>query len=104
MMIVVSRTRGIQSELTQGNFNEVYRVLNPAMDMWLDIGIALGLPYNQLTAIENDFQRKSNRCLMEVINRWLQNGEQNTWIVLARAVKVLNRNDLYDKIMTEHCN
>ena len=57
--------------------------------IWYQLGVQLEIPLAKLTTIESDHPRDAQRCLTEVINRWLRNTPECSWTKLARAVEAM---------------
>ena len=64
-----------------------------AVKKWKEFGLALRLSDGSLSVIETDLSGKSQRCLTEVLAKWL-NGEGNhsTWREAVKATLSLSKN------------
>ena len=56
---------------------------------WHQLGVQLEIPAATLSTIEIDHPRDAQRCMTEVINRWLQNAPECSWAKLAEAVEAM---------------
>ena len=56
---------------------------------WYQLGLQLEIPPATLSTIEIDYPHDAQRCLPEVINRWLRNTPECSWAKLAQAVEVM---------------
>ena len=56
---------------------------------WYQLGMQLEIPPATLSTIEGDHPCDTQRCLTEVINRWLQNAPECSWAKLAEAVEAM---------------
>jgi len=61
---------------------------------WYDIGIELGLELGVLDAIEEDYPRKSDRCLQKTLDKWLKLIPDATWKTLEVALTNVRRRQL----------
>uniref|UniRef100_A0A1X7UM73 Death domain-containing protein n=1 Tax=Amphimedon queenslandica TaxID=400682 RepID=A0A1X7UM73_AMPQE len=52
---------------------------------WFHLGLYLGLIYNDLKAIETNYQRDAERCLTECLAKWLTDDIEATWNKLVIA-------------------
>ena len=66
----------ILRELRNGHFQ---------FNNWFDLGLYLGLSYNDLKAIEDAYPRDAKRCLRECLAKWLTDDIEATWDKLAIA-------------------
>ena len=66
---------------------------------WRALGRRLGLNAIDVNDIERDYSRRGGvkRCLEEVIERWISEGE-NTWEVLADAVSQCQGKNIAKKV------
>ena len=74
--------------LTIRNLVEILRVLkdgNFQTIKWLDLGLYLGLNYNDLKTIEDNYPRDAERRLRECLAKWLTNDTEATLDKLAIA-------------------
>ena len=56
---------------------------------WYQLGVQLGISAATLSTIEIDHPHGAQRCLTEVITRWLQNAPECSWAKLAEAVEAM---------------
>ena len=56
---------------------------------WYQLGMQLEIPPATLSTIESDHRCDTERCLTEVINRWLRNAPECSWAKLAKAVEAM---------------
>ena len=54
---------------------------------WYQLGVQLEISPATLSTIESDHSHDAQRCMTEVINRWLQNVPECSWTKLAQAVE-----------------
>ena len=57
---------------------------------WYQLGVQLEIPPATLSTIEIDHPHNAQRCLTEVITRWLQNTPECSWAKLANAVEAMD--------------
>ncbi|XP_019862252.1 PREDICTED: uncharacterized protein LOC109590819 [Amphimedon queenslandica] len=81
--------------LTIENLVEVKQLLKDRQFQtieWFDLGLSLGLSYNDLKTIETNYPRDAERCLRECLALWLKNDVEATWnkldVAIATAGKV----------------
>ena len=53
---------------------------------WINLGLHLGLFYNDLKTIETRYTKDPDQCIRECLASWLQGGFEVTWEKLAIAV------------------
>ena len=56
---------------------------------WYQLGVQLGISPATLSTIEIDHPHDAQRCMTEVINRWLRNAPEYSWAKLAQAVEAI---------------
>ena len=56
---------------------------------WYQLGVQLGILPATLSTIEHDYPHDAQRCMSEVIIRWLQNKPECSWEKLAEAVETM---------------
>ena len=56
---------------------------------WYQLGLQLKVPLAILNTIGHDHPRGAQRCMTEVINRWLRNASECSWAKLAQAVEAM---------------
>ena len=56
---------------------------------WYQLGLQLEISPATLNTIEIDHPHGAQRCLTEVITRWLQNAPECSWAKLAQAVEAM---------------
>ena len=54
---------------------------------WYQLGVQLEIPPATLSTIERDHPHDAQRCMTEVIIRWLQNAPEFPWAKLAAALE-----------------
>ena len=52
---------------------------------WYQLGLQLEIPPAMLSTIAHEHPRDAQRCMTEVINRWLQNALECSWAKLTEA-------------------
>ena len=79
------------------DLQEVLIEVYDAREKWRFIGLALNLPISSLdgTSLEPD------KCLLKMLQTWLQSGKNKTWEALAKAMVAVtvNRPDLEENIL-----
>ncbi len=69
--------------------------------MWNEIGIVLGISYDQREEFRMDLTRNNDSRLDAVVNLWLQNGgDTSTWGQLITKLQELGLIDIVSKIAT----
>ena len=56
---------------------------------WYQLGVQLEISPATLSTIECNHPRDAQRCMTEVINRWLRNTPECSWAKLAEAVEAM---------------
>ena len=65
---------------------------------WFDLGLYLGLSYNDLKTIEDNYPRDAERCLRECLAKWLTDDIEATWDKLAIAAGEVGETSVADYI------
>ena len=69
---------------------EIQNELNEmTAEKWYQLGVQLGISPATLSTIESDYPRDAQRCMTEVIIRWLRNAPEFPWAKLAEAVEAM---------------
>ena len=50
------------------------------------LGLNLGINPNEIATIEANWPRNADRCLMEIVKKWLQRGGDTSWTKLKEAI------------------
>ena len=66
----------VKQVLKDGNFQTI---------KWFDLGLNLGLSYNDLKTIEHNYPRDAEQCLTECLAKWLMEDIEATWNKLSIA-------------------
>ena len=70
---------------------EIQNELNEmAAAKWYQLGMQLEIPPATLSTIEHDHPHDAQRCMTEVVNRWLRNAPECSWAKLAQAVEAMD--------------
>ena len=64
--------------------------LNEVRNEWFMIGIAIGVPLTKLREIEASYT-KEGRCLLEMVQYWLDTTPAACWEQVARALEQVNQ-------------
>ena len=56
---------------------------------WYQLGMQLEIPPAELRTIECNNPHDAQRCMTEVLNRWLRNAPECSWAKLAQAVETM---------------
>ena len=68
------------------------RHLNEVRNEWFMIGIALGVPLTKLREIEASYTKEGTmRCLLEMVQYWLDTTPAACWEQVARALEQVNQ-------------
>lgn len=78
--------------------------LNKVSDQWVTLGVQLGLPKSELNNIEVKYQNNSKRCLIEMLEEWLQQqvDPSPSWADVVNAVKSLGDNQLEKELREKY--
>ena len=69
---------------------EIQNELNEmAAAKWYQLGVQLGIPPATLSTTEINYPHDAQRCMTEVIIRWLQSTPECSWAKLAEAVEAM---------------
>ena len=73
---------------------------------WFKLGVALGLSYDTLEAIESNYRGDAHKCQTEMVKAWLQmkDNSQPSWQSLASALSSssVGRIEIATLIAVEH--
>ncbi len=86
----------------------IRRALKDIVSGWDDLGVVLGLPYNEVKLIKVNNPKDVKECLKEVIEKWLEgkgSGEPPSWKSLCQALKdqIVSRPDVASSIERTYC-
>ena len=56
---------------------------------WYQLGMQLEIPPAELRTVECNYPHDAQRCMTEVLNRWLRNAPECSWAKLAQAVEAM---------------
>ena len=87
--------------MTIRNLIDILRVLKDGHFQtikWFDLGLYLGLSYNDLKTIEHNYPRDAERCLRECLAKWLTDDIEATWYKLAIAAGEVGETSVADYI------
>ena len=86
--------------LTSAHLNEVYTKLHNARNEWFEIGMALKIDHDTLTAIKTEQDNKQGACLREVLAKRIQSKGPLTWMDLSKCLRspTVGRNDVANDI------
>ena len=78
----------------------MYTKFYDARAKWFDIGLALGINFGSLKAIEKEQHNSQADCLREMLAHCIQSRGRLTWNDLCTCLRhdTVERNDLADKI------
>lgn len=65
---------------------------------WHKLGIQLDVPVNELSEIESNYPRDNSRCKSEMLTYWFNNAEEQSWVVIADALKRIDHRKLANEI------
>ena len=86
----------------EDDFRDVLRAVLGIVDLWDDLGVALGLKISELNAIKRD-ESTSKARMKAVLLAWLQGrGLDPSWQTLCKALRdeLVGRTDLAEHIET----
>ena len=90
----------------QNSLGDILDSVSTTASQWFHLGVALGLSYGTLKAIESNHQGDAHRCLTEMVVAWLQMADNSrpSWQRLASALNspVVNRIDIANTIAARH--
>lgn len=90
----------------QNSLERILHSVSTTASQWFHLGVALGLSYGTLKAIESNHQGDAHRCLTEMVVAWLQMKDSlhPSWRRLASALNspVVNRIDIANTIAARH--
>ena len=70
---------------------------------WTTLGSYLDVPLVQIQVIQQTYHTQQ-RCLMEILDWWMKNGEQVTWDHIAVALNNMHRYELGERIVRRYCS
>jgi len=69
---------------------------------WFELGIHLEVPFSMLKSIEADCFHDSHRCLLELLEYWLNNDPAASWTKLVGVLRGMSENLLAHRIYTAY--
>ena len=73
---------------------------------WFVFGIRLGVPTYQLKKIEKEYQKESKRCMIEMLDYWLNNNTSSSthtiWNDVVLALEEIDNKALATQIRRDH--
>ena len=69
---------------------------------WFHLGLYLGVPHSVLLTVEADHRGQTKRCKTEMLDWWMNNGEQLTWSAVVRALVGIGMRGLAEKIAVKY--
>ena len=94
-MYAVDESRGADTDLAESDLP--FLIGLPLASIWKEIGVQLGVPVDQLDAIQQNNHGSvdmSKNCLIDMFTYWLLNGEETTAEKLIMAVCAVGRYDV----------
>ena len=78
--------------------------LNNVADEWMTLGVQLDIPKPELNSIEANCQRNPKRCLLEMLENWLQRqvDPPPSWTDVVNAVESLGNKQLGEELRQQH--
>ena len=78
--------------------------LNNVADEWMTLGVQLDIPKPELNTIELKCQRNPKRCLLEMLENWLQLqvDPPPSWTNVVNAVESLGNKQLGEELRKQH--
>ena len=79
---------------------DVYTITSDASSQWFNLGLALGLSHNDLSALSDKHRGDCDVCLREMLARRLQSSPQLTWEIVCSALRqtTVDRYDVAENI------
>ena len=88
----------VGKELTVKNISNALKALPP--DEYCDLGLELGLEYEDIQKIEMDYPNSVRRQLLGIIQSWINLGQSVSWQTLADTLEDMGQSALASKIHT----
>ena len=88
MILNIENLVEVKQVLKDGSFQTI---------KWFDLGLNLGLSYNDLKTIERNYPRDTEQCLTECLAKWLMEETEATWDKLSIATgKTIDKREEFD--------
>ena len=71
---------------------EVAESLDPLKEKWMDVGKLFKLTKEVLEEIHKKYEGSHEKCLREIVGKWLSSDCNPTWQLLAKTVASLDAN------------
>ena len=68
----------------------------------MTLGVHLGISKPKLNSIETSFQHNPERCLLEMLDTWLQQRVDPTWAAIIDAIDSLGNKQLGRELKEKH--
>ena len=88
----------VGKELTVKNISNALKALLPGE--YCDLGLELGLEYEDIQKIEMDYPNSVHRQLLGIIQSWINLGQSVSWQTLADTLEDMGQSALASKICT----
>ena len=107
MLCIVCITISIVSNpLAKESLRTILDSISTLTAEWFKLGVALGLSYDTLKAIESNYRGDVHRCQTEMVIAWLQmkDNSQPSWQSLASALSssLVGRIEIATLVAAEH--
>ncbi len=105
IFLVKSIRRNNKKQLKIDDLQEVFSALKSAAIKWFNLGLALGIKYDNLESIKSDNNGVTD-CLREMLAHWLRSSPSRTWTDICNGLRngTVELIALADKIEEEHCS
>lgn len=77
---------------------EILKQLDGVIALWLPLGVQLNVPYSDLQVISCNHRGDARRCMMEMIQSWLNNTLDPKWSTIVQALAKIGHKRLAHKI------
>lgn len=78
---------------------KVYRAIHRVCTRWEDLGLELGILYNDIKRIEQEYRGNLEKCLKELLSIWLKRADPKpTWKTLIKALNTVGFGQLAEEL------
>lgn len=85
-----------------GNLGEIVNKLDDVAAKWFSLGVQLKVPFKDLQIISCDHRGDVRRCMMEMIQCWLNNTRDTKWCTIVHALAKIGNKSLAHEIALDH--
>ena len=87
---------------SQPTLRQLFNALQPVSADWYALGIQLDYDASTLSIIREDNHHKVERCMNDLLSKWLQKYPHKGWKDIIGALRKTDRNDVADEVEIQY--